>query len=70
MDLLAAEQPSTPTGDHPGMPDRAERHCGLFGCLHAAAGMLTDPRRSAASLPGVTTEPKWRAHGSPEDGPR
>jgi hypothetical protein len=71
MDLLVAEQLTTPTGDHPGVPDRAERRSGPFGCLHPAVGVLSGPRQSAASLLGLTTEPTRRGPaGHHEDGPR
>jgi hypothetical protein len=71
MDLLAAEQLTTPTGDHPGMPDRAERRSGPFGCLPPIVGVLSGPRQSVASLPGVATEPERRGPADHhEDGPR
>jgi hypothetical protein len=71
MDLLAAEHPTTPTCDHPGGSDRAERRSGPFGCLHPTVGVLSGPRQSVASLPGVTTEPERRGPADHhEDGPR
>jgi hypothetical protein len=61
MDPLAAEQPTTPAGDYHACPTRAERCCGLFGCLEAAALDSHQPqRRRAASPLGVTTKPEGR----------
>jgi hypothetical protein len=37
MDADVAQQPATPTGDHPGRSGRNERRCLLFSCLEAAA---------------------------------
>jgi hypothetical protein len=45
MDLFAAQQrPTTPVGDHGGATGRAERRCVLFGCLEAAAWIVSDPQ--------------------------
>ncbi len=56
---LPSSQPRRPA-TIPGVPDRTGRRCGLFGSPQAAAWILSDPRRRAASLLGVTTEPKRR----------
>jgi hypothetical protein len=45
MDLFAAQQPpTTPVGDHAGATGLAERRCVLFGCLEAAAWIVSDPQ--------------------------
>jgi hypothetical protein len=41
MDLYAAQQPATSTCDHPG---GTGRRCVLFGCLEAAAWIISDPQ--------------------------
>ncbi len=44
MDRFAAEQPSTSASDHPGVTDRTERRCVLFGCLDPVAWIVSDPQ--------------------------
>jgi hypothetical protein len=44
MDPLPAQQPASLAGDHPGRPSRDERRCVRFGCLEAAAWIVSDPQ--------------------------
>lgn len=45
MELFAAHQSSTtPVGDHAGTTGRAERRRVRFGCLEAAAWIVSDPQ--------------------------
>jgi hypothetical protein len=42
MDAYIAQQPATSTGDNLGRSGRDERRCVLFGCLEAAAWIISD----------------------------
>jgi hypothetical protein len=45
MDPFAAQQrPTTPVGDHPDAAGLTELRCVLFGCLQAAAWIVSHPR--------------------------
>lgn len=45
MDLFTAYQrPTTPVGDHAGTTGQTERRGVLFGCVEAAAWIISDPQ--------------------------
>jgi hypothetical protein len=44
MDRFAAEQPALAACGHPAATEQAERRCVLFGCLEAAAWIVSDPQ--------------------------
>jgi hypothetical protein len=44
MDRYAAEQLTLVAGGHPAVTDQAGRRCVLFGCLEAAAWIVSDPQ--------------------------
>jgi hypothetical protein len=44
MNPLTARQPASSAHEHSGVSGRAERRCVLFGCLEAAAWIVSDPQ--------------------------
>jgi hypothetical protein len=57
MDRFAAEQPSTSASDHPGVTDRTERRCVLFGCLDPVAWIVRTHK--AGSCPPARSMSTW-----------
>ncbi len=44
MGPLTARQPASSADEHSGTSGRDERRCVLFGCLEAAAWIISDPQ--------------------------
>lgn len=54
MDRFAARQLTMSAGDHPGLPEQPGRRYELFGCVQAAAWIVSDPH--GGELPACEVE--------------